>query len=348
MNKQNFHKNFRLNGIAFTSDKELLQYSYDNCKEITPFLTEWFSDLDYMVVQTSGSTGTPKKIHILKQYMINSAIATGDFFELKQKTNALLCLSPDYIAGKMMLVRALVLGWYLDVIKPNSLPLRKEKKYDFVAMVPMQVQKSLIDLHKVRKILVGGGVLNRKILNQIKDIPTKIFQSYGMTETVTHIAIREIFPNYQEYYSTLNDVTIEMDNRGCLIIDAPKVASTKIITNDLIKIISKTQFQWLGRVDNIINSGGVKLVPEQIEEKLQALIPNPFFITKQQDAVLGEKVVLFIESDKNQPLINTLKSSNILSKYEKPKEIIFTDTFIYTETNKINRYLTIQSFNNEK
>ncbi len=340
MDTKNFHKDFRLNGRQFSSDKEIIAYCKENIPEIIPFLTEWFSNDRELIVQTSGSTGMPKKIAIHKKFMINSAIATGEFFNLQAKTKALLCLSPSYIAGKMMLVRAMVLGWNLDVIAPVSLPLRKNKTYDFVAMVPLQVQKSIKDLYKVKLILVGGGVLDKKILDKITFQNTKIFQSYGMTETVTHIAVRELYPNFENRYSALKDVKITIDSRNCLVINAPKVAEDSVITNDLVEILDNSHFKWLGRVDNIINSGGIKLVPEQIEDKLQSMISVPFFISKKQDDLLGEKVVLFVEGSNDNMLLHKLKKSDLLTKYEMPKEVAFVDEFVRTETGKINRILT--------
>lgn len=334
------HNDFRLNGRKFASEKEIVTYSKDNLPEITPFLLDWFSNKGELVVQTSGSTGTPKKIAIKKEFMINSALATGEFFNLPAKTTALLCLSPSYIAGKMMLVRAMILGWNLDVMTPVSLPLRKNKRYDFVAMVPLQVQKSLADLYKTKIILVGGGVLDKKTVAGLNLKNTKMFQSYGMTETVTHIAVREIHPNYREYYTVFKNVAITTDKRNCLVIDAPKVAENKVVTNDLVEILDASHFKWLGRADNIINSGGIKLMPEQIEAKLEHIITNPFFISKKQDDFLGEKVVLFVEGKQDKTL--ALKMEKWLSKYEIPKEILFVDEFIRTETGKINRNLTIK------
>jgi len=334
------HKDFRLNGRKFASEKEIVAYSKDNLPEITPFITDWFSNKEELMVQTSGSTGIPKKIAIKKEFMINSALATGEFFNLPAKTTALLCLSPSYIAGKMMLVRAMILGWNLDVMTPVSLPLRKNKKYDFVAMVPLQVQKSLADLYKAKIILVGGGVLDNKTIAALNLKKTKIFQSYGMTETVTHIAVREIHPNYSKYYTVFKNVSIAIDKRNCLVIDAPKVAENKVVTNDLVEILDASHFKWLGRADNVINSGGIKLMPEQIEAKLEHIISNPFFISKKPDDFLGEKVVLFIEGKQDKTL--ALKIEKLLSKYEIPKEILFVDAFIRTETGKINRNLTIK------
>ncbi len=344
MIEKGFHKDFSLSGRHFTSVRELLHFSEKNYQEIMTFLTEWFSDTREIIVQTSGSTGKPKKIAIPKNKMINSAKATGKFFNLQKNTSALLCLSPNYIAGKMMLVRALVLGWDLDVVPATSSPLKNNKKYDFVAMVPLQVQNSLKNLDNVKTILVGGGVMHANLIQQVKKSSAKIFQSYGMTETVTHIAVREIHPSYRDFYTTLPNVRISKDTRGCLVIDAPKIANEIVVTNDLVEIISENKFRWLGRIDSVINSGGIKLIPEQIEKKLAKIIISEFFIAKAKDTVLGEKVILFIEGKPNKEILNKIKNSLDLSKYEKPKNTYFIDTFIRTETGKINRLKTKDTF----
>ncbi len=344
MEKRNFHKDFRLNGISFTSDKEMLDFTEKKIPFITNFLNDWFDKKEFIIVQTSGSTGKPKPIKILKNQMKNSALATADFLELHKKTTALLCLSTDYIAGKMMLVRALVLGWYLDVIEAQSTVLQENKKYDFVAMAPVQVQNSLTNLYKVKKLLIGGGAISKKLENRLQNEKTAIFSSYGMTETITHIAIRKVNFIHTEKdvcYKTLPNVFIRLDERGCLVIDAKKVATDLIITNDLVTIMDASHFVWLGRIDNIINSGGIKIIPEQIEKKLTTIITTNFFIGSKKDDILGEKLILLIEGNFDKKILNKIKESSLLSKYEKPKEIIFLDKFIYTKTGKINRFKSL-------
>ena len=304
--------------------------------------------------------------------MIKSALATGSFFGLPEKTQALLCMSPDYIAGRMMLVRAMVLGWHLDVVEASSNPLKGiDKMYDFSAMVPMQVARSLDDLYKIKILIVGGGALPDKVLNKLQNISTQIFGTYGMTETVTHIAVKRLNQSslrgvtMQQYaksedvasiavqlrkddhYHTLPCVRIAQDSRGCLVIDAPDVADRQLITNDLVEIISETEFKWLGRYDNIINSGGIKLIPEQIEEKLSAIIKERFFVTGVPDELLGEKLVLLVEKNidnKKEDYKDTVilsKAKNLLSKYEMPKAIYFLPKFIETKTKKIQRQQTL-------
>ncbi len=336
------HKNFQLNGFSFLNKEELLDYSKSISKPIFAFLSEFLSDVIIVEVQTSGSTGVPKIVEIKKEFFINSAIATGEFFNLKENTTALMCLNPEYIAGKMMLVRALVLGWKLDVVSPSSNPLSNiEKVYDFSAMVPLQVFSSMDCLHKIKKLIIGGGVVSKGLESKLESLTTEVFATYGMTETVTHIAVKKLngMAKKGENYFLLENVKITKDERNCLVIDAPNVSDTKIVTNDIVTIISDTEFQWLGRVDSIINSGGVKLIPEQIEQKLSKIISQRFFISSLTDDMLGEKVVLIIEGEEENIDFSSVDS---LSKYEIPKEVFFLPKFIETETKKIHRKKTLE------
>lgn len=347
MSNINFHKNFKLNGFSFSSEEELLKYAKQIDVPIHQFLSDWFSSEDRISVQTSGSTGTPKQIQLKKDFMKNSAKATGEFFKLKENTTALLCLSVNYIAGKMMLVRALTLGWNLDIVTPNS-NIRINKQYDFSAMVPMQLRNSLSEIHKIKKLIVGGGVVANDLIEKIQNLPTKIYATYGMTETITHIAVKKLNnPAHlqeklicNEFFKTLPNVKIYIDQRNCLIIKAKKLSDELIVTNDVVQLISDTQFQWLGRVDNVINSGGIKLYPERIEEKLSKVIKSRFFVAGIKDAVLEKKLILVIES--KEKLNIDFNKINGLTKYEIPKETYCVDEFIETETKKIQRQKTLE------
>ena len=336
------HLNFKLNGISFQSEEELIAYSKTISKSIYSFFIDWFNQEEYLVVTTSGSTGKPKPISLKKEFMKNSAIATGNFFNVKEGTKALLCLSADYIAGKMMLVRALTLGWSLDVVSVDSNPLSKIKEdYDFSAMVPMQLQNSLQDLHRIKKLIVGGGVVSNTLISKIQDNQTQIFATYGMTETITHIAVKKL-NNFKEkpvFYQSLPNVEIGIDHRSCLVIKALKVSDELVVTNDVVQLVSDNQFEWLGRFDNIINSGGVKLNPEKIEEKLSQIIHDRFFVIGLPDEILGEKLILIVEGEKYDLSLSDVKG---LSKYEIPKEVHFLSNFIETETQKIQRKKTLE------
>lgn len=354
-----FHKAFQLNGISFSSVDELLLYAHGFSNEIYRFLETWFSEDFFIHVKTSGSTGNPKKIKLQKEQMIHSAFATGKYFNLKERTTALLCLHVDFIAGKMMLVRALTLGWHLDVVNPNSSPLKGlKKKYDFSALVPLQLENSIDSLHLIKKIIVGGGEVSRQLQNKLQTLSTNVYATYGMTETITHIAVKKLnnlfFQGemtmqglHEEYYQTLPNVEIYKDARNCLVIVAPKISKNVIFTNDIVQLISDTQFQWLGRFDTVINSGGVKLYPERIEEKLAKIMTSRFFVAGITDQILGKKLILLVELETNNILkekqfINAeIKKLASLSKYEIPKEIYFIAAFTETPTKKIQRKKTL-------
>ena len=351
-----FHKSFQLNGCSFTSVDEILSHTSDFSDEIYQFLESWFSSDKNITVQTSGSTGAPKSIELKKEFVLNSAIATGKYFDLQENTTALLCLPTAYIAGKLMLIRALTLGWHLDVIAPSSHPLEKvDKEYDFSAMVPLQLENSISKLSKIKKLIVGGGVVSNELETKIKNVSTAIFATYGMTETITHIAVKELnnFASSKEritkhsFYKTLPNVTIYIDDRNCLVLNAPKVSDEIIFTNDVVKLISDTQFEWLGRFDTVINSGGIKLHPEKIEQKLSEIIEPRFFVSGIYDEKLGQKLVLIIELESSKRanfeifIKKEIQNLNNLSKFETPKEIYFVTHFKETRTKKIQRKKTL-------
>lgn len=355
MKNKPFHINFKLQEKTFNTVEELLIFSKELSEDIFSFLELWFNEKDTIEVKTSGSTGKPKRILLKKEYMINSALATGNFFNLFENTKALLCLPVNFIAGKMMLVRALTLGWELNFVAPISNPLKNIKSnYDFAAMVPLQLENSLVNISKIKKLIVGGASVSNNLLNKLQKIETEVFATYGMTETITHIAVKKL-NNFKsgilqekekEYYSILPNIKISKDERGCLIIDASKLSSEKIITNDLVEIISPTKFKWLGRLDTIINSGGIKLIPEQIEEKLTKIIEQRFFVAGIPDAILGEKLIMIIEAQKEEfyknELFQKIKHLKSLSKYEIPKKIYFVNQFVETETKKVNKNKTLK------
>ncbi|WP_293872071.1 AMP-binding protein, partial [Flavobacterium sp.] len=317
---ENVHNQFKLNG--FHLDREdLCRVAYSFIKEgedfekpVGDFLLDWFDSKSYIEMQTSGTTGAPKTISVKKQAMVDSALATGDFFDIIPGNKALQCLPVKYVAGKMMLVRAMILGLDLEFVAPSSHPLKNnEITFDFVAMVPLQAQNSLSELKKVKKMIVGGAAVSKTLEKQLLKLPTEVFETYGMTETITHIAARRLG---EKAFTVLPNVTISYDERNCLVIHAPRISSEVIITNDIVELINENQFIFLGRMDNVINSGGIKLIPEQIEEKLAGKINQRFFITSKPDDELGEKVILVIEG-------NTQNYDDLLyeelDKYEKPK-----------------------------
>ncbi len=344
------HPYFKLNGFSL-SKEELREVGYSLIKEGEPFekgigdfLLDWLNEKDTISIRTSGSTGVPKKISLKKQQMVNSALATGSFFGLDSHSKALLCLSADYIAGKMMLVRALVLGWKLDYVAPSSSPLSDvEKNYDFVAMVPLQLQNSIEKLHLIKTVVVGGAPVSLQLRKELEHVKTSVYETYGMTETITHIAIKKIGGGATEtYFTALSNIAISIDERGCLVVQAPEITNAPVITNDVVHFISENQFEWLGRYDTIINSGGIKLHPEGIEQKLEPLIKVPFFVAGMPDADLGQKLVLFIEGKTDDKILTQVKELKTLQKFEVPKEVHAINQFVISDNGKIQRAATLK------
>ena len=277
--------------------------------------------------------------------MVNSALATGEYFQLQPKQKALLCLPCTGIAGKMMLVRAMVLGLHLDYVEPSSSPLPENSKiYDFAAMVPLQVQNSLNQLSRIQTLIIGGAPVDSSLRSQLVKLSVRAFETYGMTETITHIAVKRIAGDSTNYFETLPNVFVAQDNRECLVIEAPKISAGKVVTNDLVELIDKTQFKWLGRYDSIINSGGIKLVPEKIEEKLSTLIKPRFFVAGIPHETLGQQLVLVVEGNpiKEHELLQDIRDLKEVSRYEVPKNVFFVKTFTETSTQKVDRKKTLQ------
>jgi o-succinylbenzoate---CoA ligase len=351
------HSLFKINNRSFTTKsfqeyiKDLLNSNDVYLQDIGSFLEKWIDDKTYIIVSTSGSTGRPKEIKLDKKHMKNSALATGVFFDLKENTKALLCLSSSYIAGKMMLVRALVLGWDIHLVSPISNPLKNlNQNYDFCAMVPLQVSSSLNDLYKIKKIIIGGGVVSLKLQNKLQTVKSFCYATYGMTETITHIAVKPLnnFLSHKNnsielnYYKVLPNIILSTDTRDCLVINAPGVSEEPVVTNDIVKLISATKFEWLGRYDNVINSAGIKLYPEQIEQKLSKIIKKRFFVAGVLNNKFGQQLVLLIETDEEIEFSKSDFNKCNLDKYEIPKEIINLKQFIETSTGKIQRNETLK------
>ena len=307
-------------------------------QDVNQFISEWMNGNDEMMLQTSGSTGTPKPITVKKDWMKNSARLTGRTFGLKEGDSALLCMPMKYVAGKMMVVRALELELDLKVVEPCSNPLKNiNEPINFAAMVPLQLENSLKDLAKVKKLIVGGGQVNSKLEEKLQSVSTHVYETYGMTETLTHVAIKPLNgPSKSDVFRALDDIDFELDGRGCLVINAPKMNPKPVITNDFIDLVDEKSFRWLGRYDNIINSGGIKIIPEVVEAKLSSIVPNRrFFIAGKSDKSLGEKVVLVVEG-KSMDI-----SCKSLDKFEQPKEIHFIPEFVETKSGKIHRQTTL-------
>lgn len=343
---KNIHNRFKLNGYHINLE-EMFYVAYSFIKEGEPFeqhvgnfLLDWFDEKSYIELSTSGTTGTPKVIKIDKQAMLDSALATGDFFGLNPGDTMLHCLPTNYVAGKMMFVRSFILGLDMKFVEPNSDPLKNiDEEFDFCAMVPLQAKNSLKKLKagKIKKLIIGGVKVHKALEQELVKLDMDIYETYGMTETITHIAAKKIG---EKAFTVLPNVKVAIDDRRCLVIDAKNISKELIVTNDIVNLISDTQFSWEGRIDNIINSGGIKLMPERIEDKLSTLIPRRYFVSGQPDEILGEKAVLYIEGEP-MPIEEAVLS--VLDKFEKPKEVLFIPKFNETATGKIMRIESMKS-----
>ena len=317
---------------------------------IGDFIEEWLSPYPFLYIHTSGSTGAPKKISVQKNRMLYSASLTAQFFEFQSGEKALLCLPVNYIAGKMMIVRAMFSGLNLICIPPSQNPLETlspDLQIDFAPMIPLQYQsiENSPALSQIKNILIGGGALNEDLERRVSSVKTQLFHGYGMTETLSHIALRKVNgENKTDYYTALPEIQLGIDDRNCLTILAPHLIDGLLITNDVIELIDKNKFLWKGRYDHVINSGGIKLHPEILEKKLHSILfERRFFITSKEDKKLGEKLILIIEGN---PLADSAiqqfyeRMKPLLDKYELPKEIYFVEKFVQTESGKINRLQT--------
>lgn len=317
-------------------------------KKVLQFLQDWFSHSETVSVQTSGSTGIPKVFEIEKKRMLNSAKMTCDFLGLKEGDTALLCLPVQYISGKMMLVRAIERKLKVIISVPSSIPEISEN-IDFCAMTPLQVQNSLDKIHFIKNLIIGGAAVSEKLKSQISSElstinhqpSTNIYETYGMSETLSHIALKQISPIQEEYFTILNDVEISVDERNCLKIFAPKLNLEILQTNDIVELLNEKQFKFLGRFDNVINSGGVKIFAEELENLVKKHIDRDLVFLGKPDETLGEKLILVIEDASTQLSMKEIKSqiSNLKfpSKFHIPKEILFLEKFPRAENGKVLR-----------
>lgn len=315
-------------------------------KKVLQFLQDWFSHSETVSVQTSGSTGIPKVFEIEKKRMLNSAKMTCDFLGLKEGDTALLCLPVQYISGKMMLVRAIERKLKVIISEPSSAPEISEN-IEFCAMTPLQIQNSLDKLHLIKNLIIGGASVSEKLKKEISSTlqssnsPIRIYETYGMSETLSHIALKQISPIQEEYFKILNDVEISVDDRICLRIFAPNLNPEILQTNDIVELVNEKQFRFLGRFDNVINSGGVKIFAEELENLIKKHLDRDLVFLGKPDETLGEKLILVIE-DASTPLSMTEIKSQISNlkfenKFHIPKEILFLEKFPRAENGKILR-----------
>lgn len=323
---------------------------------------QWLSGKDRFKIHTSGSTGKPKAIFLTRQQMTLSAKLTGQVLNLQAGDKALVCLSPSYVAGLMMLVRGMELNLELTVVEPTSNPFaslhsrENVHHFDFTALAPLQLQaildsgaNSISILNKMKAVLVGGAPVSFNLMQQLQQVNAPIYQTFGMTETVSHVALRRLNgAEASESYQALPGVEIGQDERGCLTIKSALTNGRRLVTNDLAELISEDRFIWWGRIDNVINSGGVKVQAEKVEQAIaeamfelnRDLSKREFFVCGLPDEKLGQIVTAVFEGEKlPSELEEKLKQVLFkkLSRYELPGQFRFVDFFIRTATGKIDR-----------
>jgi len=328
--------------FAFRSLIRTFAGDMERTMTLEAFLDEWHDGSPTLLVHTSGSTGKPKPLWVEKRRMEASARITCGFLGLQQGDTALLCMPLDYIAGKMMVVRALTCGLRLVSVEPSAHPMKglDDSPIDFAAMVPLQVVRTLEvpeereRLLRVRHLIIGGGAIDEELEQALQDFPHAVWSTYGMTETLSHIALRRINgAQRDDHYTPFEGVGISLNDEGCLVIDAPAVCPTPLTTNDRASLAADgRRFRILGRRDNVICSGGIKLQTEEIERKLRTRLHVPFMVTKRRDAALGEAVVLLVEDRDTEQYQAVCRDT--LYKYERPKLILSVERIPLTETGK--------------
>ena len=322
------------------------------------FLSEWNNNSDRVLVHTSGSTGKPKPMMVEKKRMLNSARITCDFLGLKPGDSALLCMSLDYIAGKMVVVRSIERHLHLISVSPSGHPLKDiNEEITFAAMVPMQVYNTLQvpeereRLTHIRHLIIGGGAIDASLEKELQALPGNIaiWSTYGMTETLSHIALRRINgAEASEWYQPFDSVKISQTEEGCLVIDAPLVCSETLVTNDIVEIesyiynkVEKLRFRIKGRKDNVICSGGIKIQIEEVEALLKPHLEKPFMLVKKKDEKFGEIAVLLSEDKEIKTVEATIRRLLSDHKYWIPREFLHVDHLPLTETGKPKRSILL-------
>jgi len=333
-------------------EREYQNKSVRNCSDVHTFNIErsQLSDIfsaEKILLHTSGSTGRPKEFWAETSRMRASAEATCNFLGLKEGDSALLCMSTEYIAGKMMLMRALVRNLRLISVPPSGHPLLTVvQPITFAAMVPLQVFNSLSvpvereRLKRIKHLIIGGGAIDQRLESQLRDFPNAIWSTYAMTETLSHVAMRRLNGSERsDWYTPLEGVNVSLADDGCLIIDAPKVCSEPLKTNDLAVLNpnNRQQFKIIGRKDNVVCSGGIKIQIEEVEEILHPYMKNNFMIGKRRDPKFGEIMVLLIENGDEKEAESICR--NALPKYWQPRSYVSVSALPLTETGKPRRNL---------
>lgn len=342
---------FIIEGKTFSMEtyrKGLSSFPDNPYQELLQFLDEWFDESPTLRVFTSGSTGTPKELFVRKEQMMNSARITCEALHLQEGDKALLCMPLRYIAGKMVVVRALVAGLELIVREPSGHPLADVNEHlRFAAMIPLQVFNSLSVPQEASRLedtdilIIGGGAIDKQLETALRKMKNTIYSTYGMTETLSHIALRRLNgTEASERYTPFPSVSISLSADHTLVIDAPQVCDETLVTNDVVELFPDGTFQIIGRKDNIINSGGIKIQTECVEKTLRSIISVNFALTAVPHPKFGEALVLLVEKDnekKIDPKELEGQVKSVLPKYQQPKQILWIKALPLTQTGKISR-----------
>jgi O-succinylbenzoic acid--CoA ligase len=338
-----------INSIEYSRD-ELLSYinrcisDFDDWeREVFCFIGQWLSDDDVISLQTSGSTGMPQTVSFPRQAFINSALATINYFQINPFQTLLLCLPARYVAARLMIVRAFVAGCNLLMLPPSSDVISKlSQTVDFAALVPLQVSQALLispeKLNLIEKLIIGGSSVSETLKFQLANVSVKCWETYGMTETLTHVAVRCINGiDKQDAFEALPDIIFEVNANGCLVIHVPRISSLPVVTNDVVELINERHFKLLGRLDCVINSGGIKVHAEMVENKLKQYLPDPFAVFGIPDERLGQMVAIAFEANEGTINYNDIFRLAQLTRFELPRRIFFCKTLPTTESGKIKR-----------
>lgn len=326
--------------------------------QLVAFWQQWRSGAEHFIFHTSGSTGTPRPISFTRDQMILSARASARALNLTPQQRALLCLPLDFVAGKMMMVRALVNGLTLVAVEPVAQPLNllpDELLPHFAAFVPNQIPHLLTEptrsrAAKINTVIIGGAALPQPLQLEVAKFPDGWYATYGMTETLTHIALQRLSgPHREPCFHCLPDVSVHLDERGCLVVSTP-LHKQPVITNDIARVHTPTEFEILGRLDNVINSGGIKIAPEAIEQELAPLMSDrlpgrSYFVGGVKHDTLGQTLVLLIEGEQvADEILNSLEEDlkNRIPGIHRPKKIYFVRSFARTHAQKIQRDETLK------
>ncbi|WP_034257009.1 AMP-binding protein [Adhaeribacter aquaticus] len=356
-----------LNGKTFYYD-EISAYSFRNSIDINgyeakvlEFSRNWLNGQQEFLIHTSGSTGEPKNIILTRSQIEASARRTIQVLGLQANDRVLVCLNVEAVAGMMMLVRAFMADLHLTIIEPIGNPLafsKTEQPFDFISLVPYQLQTIIFEtpakkliLNFAKAILIGGAPVSSDLEAQIQNIKAPVYHTYGMTETASHIALKRLNGKTPDnYYQAFPDIELAQDERGCLTINGDITQHQTIITNDLVNLLPNNCFEWLGRADNTINTGGYKVQLEKVEVLLaQALLMLNTgcrsFVTALPDEKLGKRLIAVLESEKFDTILEQnlrQELAKVLTKYELPKAFYFTTTFEATPSGKIDKIKTLE------